>query len=115
MDNPTQTSQRIRPILRAMERSIEDARRKRSGNDAPISSATASPATSPSSTPQSTPTPNANPMALHSATQPALQSIRPQSSESTSNSSGSATPDASNPDQPVRLKARPKRWLSASA
>jgi hypothetical protein len=123
MDNPTNTSQRIRPILRAMERSIDEARRKRSGNAAPSpagesskpSNGNSSPALDRTITPaQPAPNKPASPMALHSATQAALQTIRP------SNAMGSPSQpphngSAADPEQPVRLKARPKRWLPASA
>lgn len=127
MDHQTTTSQRVRPILRAMERSIDEARRKRGGSEQGSGTNNiARPNTSSFTSAPSTSATPASPMAIHQTSQPTAPAVRPPSSAApTSQNSphtfGSyATPinqsnDGDNADQPVRLKAKPKRWQSASA
>lgn len=77
-----------------------------------MTSATA-PAAQPAQTPAK-PAPPANPGPAHSASQPVPQPIRPEHNHTIARASATQEGEADSP-QPQRLKARPKRWLSASA
>jgi len=111
-----------------MERSIEEARRKRGATDGSSQPNGSRPA-------EHLRLPNPNGIHSHTSTSPtptATNTTPPQPALRAPNGAaptpqnaphvfssyvtpGHATPADGNPEQPARLKARPKRWQSASA
>lgn len=96
MDRTRITANRVRPILQAMERSIDSARRRRTTIDTPQSAAPAPRPTFSAPSPLPSQLPTRQPTSSYSST----PSPQPPSS---------STPGLSS-DNPPRLKAKPKRF-----
>ncbi len=109
MEKSRATADRVRPILQAMERSIETARRRRLHGSQPQAPAPP-PAPPPAAPPQAQPTfrPQFQPQAQHAQPDQGQAQAHPRPVSSMPREGGSQEADLY--DQPVpRRKARPKR------